>query len=49
MASAFCEAEPEVRAHPGERLMKVLDRLDEMRLADDDVQVVRLFDGHHFE
>ena len=31
------DAEPQVRAHPGQRLMQVLHRLDEVRLADNDV------------
>src|ERR1700682_67446 len=32
---------------PHHRLMQVLDRLDEVRLPDHDIDIVRLVDGHH--
>ena len=41
------QPEPQRRAHSHHRLMQVLDRLDEVRLPDHDIDIVRLVDGHH--
>jgi len=43
------EAKPEMRTHPGQRLVQILHGLDEMSLADDDIHVVRLLHGNRFE
>ena len=38
-----------MRAYPGQRLMQILDSLDEVCLADDDVHVLGLLQGDHIE
>ena len=45
----LAEGNPELqgRTHAHQRLVKVVNRLDEVRLADHDVHVVGLVDGHH--
>ena len=40
------ETEPEMRRGSDQDLVKVLDGLDEVRLPQDEVQVVRLVDRH---
>ncbi len=41
------QPEPQRRTDPHHGLVQVLHRLDEVRLPDDDVEVVGLVDGHH--
>ena len=47
LARRFAERQPELDAWHGadQRLVKILDRLDEMALAQDEIDVVRLLDS----